>query len=134
MNTPQSPLKGPDTPAVLQAPSTASSGLKGTCVTSGRRCCFFGLSFMVRSFLKRSPARRQPSPRHALVVTQSLTVTPCLPCTAAHRHEVQPPLEQPPVVAAITSLTIGNGLPGIQFAAPEALSPALSAAADLTTS
>ncbi len=119
---------------LLQAPSTASSGLKGTCVTSGRRYCFFGLSFMVRSFLKtfaRAPTTESSARAcgHSVIDRQ-----PCLPCTAAHLHEVQPPLEQPPVVAAVASLTIGNGLPGIQFAAPEALSPALSAAADCSTS
>ncbi len=59
---------------------------------------------------------------------------PNLPCTAADPHEVQPPLEQPTVVTAVASLTIGNGRPELQVAAPEALLPSLSAAADWTTS
>src|SRR2546422_8421118 len=34
---------------------------------------------------------------------------PALPWAAASPHEVQPPLEQPPVETAAPALTIGNG-------------------------
>src|SRR5205809_249283 len=59
---------------------------------------------------------------------------PSFPCAAACPHEVQPPLEQPPVEAVSASLMIGNTLPGLRSAPAEAFVPALSPAADRTTS
>src|SRR2546425_1548134 len=59
---------------------------------------------------------------------------PALLWAAASPHEVQPPLEQPPVETAAPALTIGNGRLVLRAVSVKSILPAFSAAAARTTS